>query len=296
MQLYYKRSLKLALAEKRLWPAGLLAALALSEAWWVVFGWGPEFLGERWRSALAGRLGDAWALVAFAAAAVAAFAVTKALGYMAEMVLVRQVADGEEGPVPDFTAAFSASRGRYLSLAAALLPWDILRTGLIYLPAAGIALWERWDPHLDHVFLYIFATLLWFALLAAAAFLFGVTATLAGRLALLHGQGARAAWGGGWKLLQSQTAGCIAVWLQALAADIAFVVLAWPLSALVPWAVGLAVRSIGPAPLRGLMYLGAYGLFAAALIAGQALVQCYKSSLWTFTYIELARGENHRIS
>lgn len=288
----YRRSLRLALAEKRLWPAGLLAALALSEAWWAVFGWGPEYLGERWRNAIAGRLGDAWALVAFVAAATAAFAVTRALGYLAEMVLIRQVAEGESGPIPGFAAAFSTSRDRYPSLAAALLPWDVLRAVLIHLPAAVIAVWERWDPRLDHVVLYISVTLLWLGLLAAAAFLVGVTAALAGRLALLRRLGARAAWSGGWKLMRRRTAKCLAVWMQVLAAEIAFVAVAWPLSALVPWAARLAARSTGVTVVRGFIYSLAYALLAGTLIAGQTLVQCYRSSLWTIACIELARGED----
>ncbi len=290
MLLDYRRALRCALSEKRLWAAGLLAALAFSEAWWVIFGWGPEYLGERWRIALAEPLGEAPALAALVMAALAAFVVIRAMGYVAEMVLVRQVAEGATAEAPDFTHAFSSSRRRYLPFAATLLPWDVMRTALFYLPSLLMALWGRWDPHLDHAILYAVAVLLWFCVLVAAAFLVGVTATLAARFALLRRWGVRESWRGGWDLLRGHAPACLAAWLQALAADIFFVSVAWPLSALVPWAAGLAARPMGSSLLRGLVYSAAYGLLATSLLAGQTLVQCFRSSLWTLTFIRITGG------
>ncbi len=289
----YRRALRYALGERRLWTAGLLAAVALGEAWWVIYGWGPEYLGESWRHALGERMGDAASLVASLTAAVAAFAVLKAVGYMAEMVLVRQVAQGMRSEIPGFTEAFSASRGRYIHLAAALLPRDALRALLVYLPVPLLALWKRWDPLLDHLLLYMAVFMAWFALLVAADFLVGVTAALAARGALLMRQGVREAWRRGWGLLRSNAARCLAVWLQVLAADLVFLVLAWTLSALVPWGAGMASDLLRVAPLRWLVHAMAYAVLAAFLVGGQTAVQCYRSSLWTLTYIRLEEtGDN----
>ncbi len=286
----YKRAIRYALEEKRLWAAGLIAALFFSEAWWIVFGWGPEYLGERWERAVEGRLGDTTALVVFVLAALAAFVVMKALSYLGEMVLVRQVADAEITGVTSFAGAFSSSRGRYPAFAVTLLPWDALRIALIYLPAVIIALWDRWDPDLDHVFLYILAMLLWFLLLLAAHIFAGITATLAARLSLLEERGVGGAWREGWMLFRAHHAMCLAVWLQVLAADIVFVAVAWPLSALLPWVAGQVADPIGFAPARWFIRLIAYILLAGGLIIMQAGVQCFRSSLWTVTFFGL-RGE-----
>lgn len=289
----YRQALRYALGERRLWAAGLLAALTLSEAWWVIYGWGPEYLGERWKGAFAGRLGDAGSLAVFLAVALAAFVVLKATGYLGEMVLIRQVAQGVRSEMPWFTEAFSASRGRYIHLAAALLPRDALRALLIYLPVPLLALWNRWDPRLDHLLLYVALFAAWFALLAAADFLVGVTAALAARGALLERQGMREAWRRGWSLLRRHAVRCLAAWLQVLAADLAFLVLAWPLSALVPWGAGMASGLLRAAPLRWLVHGAAYAVLAAFLVGGQTAVQCYRSSLWTLTYIRLVEtGDN----
>jgi hypothetical protein len=290
----YKRAIKLALEEKRLWPAGLLAALALSEAWWVIFGWGPEYLGERWQRAVGDRLGDAGALIAFLAAALAAFVVLKAVGYLGEMVLVRQVADGSAGGVPPFDMAFSASRHRYIPFAVTLLPWDALRIAVIYLPALIIAVWDRLDPDLNQVLLYIAVMFLWFAVFVAAYFLAGVTAVLAARFSLLREKGIPGAWHEGWRLLRGNAGTCLAVWLQVLVADIVFVVIAWPLSALLPWIAGQIADPIGFAPARWLIHLLAFVILAGGLIVMQTGVQCFKSSLWTITFLELSEMKEER--
>ena len=284
----YKRAIRLALEEKRLWAAGLLAALALSEAWWVIFGWGPEYLGERWQRVVGDRLGDTGALIVFLAAALAAFIAMKAVGYLGEMILVRQVADGSVGGVPIFDTAFSASRHRYIPFAVTLLPWDALRIAVIYLPALIIAVWDRMDPDLNQVFLYIAVMLLWFALLVAAYFLAGVTAVLAARFSLLQEKGIPGAWHEGWRLLRGNAGACLVVWLQALAADIIFIVIAWPLSALLPWVASQIADPIGFAPARWLIHLLAFVILVGGLIIMQTGVQCFKSSLWTITFLELS--------
>ncbi len=284
----YKRAIRLALEEKRLWVAGLLAAIALSEAWWIVFGWGPEYLGERWERAIGDWMGDAAAFAAFIIASLAAFVVLRAMGYLGELVLVRQVADDSDGRVPPFDQAFSSSRHRYVPFAVTLLPWDALRIALIYLPSLIIVVWDRWDPDLNHVFVYIAAMFLWFALLVAASFLAGVTATLAARSSLLRSEDIPASWRSGWRLLRENAGRCLAVWLQVLVAEIIFVIIAWPLSALLPWAAGQIADPIGFAPARWLIRLLAFVLLAGCLIVLQTGVQCYRSSLWTITFLALA--------
>jgi hypothetical protein len=290
----YKHAIRLALEEKRLWVAGLLTALALSEAWWIVFGWGPEYLGERWEKAVGDWMGDAGAFVAFILASLAAFVVLKAVGYLGEMVLVRQVADESAGEVSPFTAAFSSSRRRYAPFAVTLLPWDALHIALIYLPSLIIVVWDRWDPDLNHVLLYIAVMFLWFGLLVAAYFFAGITATLAARSSLLQGEGIPAAWRSGWQLLRENLGTCLVVWLQVLAADILFVIIAWPLSALLPWVAGQIADPIGFAPVRWLIHLLAWVLLAGGLIVMQTGVQCYRSSLWTMTFLALSGEREDR--
>ncbi|MBN2027942.1 MAG: hypothetical protein JW854_14415 [Actinobacteria bacterium] len=294
MEQDYKRAIRLALEEKRLWVAGLLTALALSEAWWIVFGWGPESLGERWERAVGDWMGDAGAFVAFILASLAAFVVLRAVGYLGEMVLVRQVADESEGRVPPLGRAFSASRHRYVPFAVTLLPWDALRIALIYLPSLIIIVWDRWDPDLNHVFLYTAAMFLWFMLLAAGYFLAGVTATLAARSSLLRSEDIPASWSSGWKLLRENAGRCLAVWLQVLVADIIFVIVAWPLSALLPWVAGQIADPIGFAPVRWLIHILAWILLAGCLIVMQTGVQCYRSSLWTITFLALSGAKEER--
>jgi hypothetical protein len=287
METDYKRAIKYALEEKRLWAAGLIAALAFSQAWWIVFGWGPEYLGERWERALADRMGDAAAFAAFVLAALAAFVVLRAFGYLGEMILVRQVTDGEKGDIPTFGQAFSSSQHRYLSFAVTLLPWDALRIALIYMPSVIIALWDRWDPELDRVFLYLAVILLWFAVMVASDFCVGITAALAARFSLLEGKDVSEAWLEGWNLFRANVTKCGVIWLQVLAAAIAFVVVAWPLSALLPWVADQIADPIGFAPARWFIRFAAFFLLVGSLIVLQAGVQCFRSSLWTMTYLRL---------
>jgi len=290
----YKRAIRLALEEKRLWVAGLLTALAMSEAWWIVFGWGPESLGERWERAVGDWMGDAGAFVAFILASLAAFVVLRAIGYLGEMVLVRQVADESEGHVPPFSQAFSSSRQHYVPFAVTLLPWDALRIALIYLPSLIIIVWDRWDPDLNHVFLYIGAMILWFAILVAGYFLAGITATLAARSSLLRREDILASWRSGWRLLRENAGRCLAVWLQVMSADIIFVIIAWPLSALLPWLAGQIADPIGFAPARWLIHTIAWILLAGGMIVMQTGVQCYRSSLWTMTFLALRGAKEER--
>jgi hypothetical protein len=296
MEPEYKRAVRLTLEKKRLWAAGLLTALTLSEAWWILFGWGPESLGERagiWVRGGGGRgAGD---FILFILVALVSFVVLRALGYLGELVLVRQVAGAEAGEVPSFGDAFMPSRNRYLPFAATLLPWDALRVAVIYLPALIIAVWDRWDPRYNRLGLYLLAILIWLLILLAVFILAGITTTLAARFSLLENQNPPEAWLKGWALFRRYPAKCLAIWLQAVTADIIFLVLAWPISALVPWVVGLVVGPIGFAPLRWLFYLIGYAILAGGLVIGQAAVQCYKSSLWTVTFVEFREERGERV-
>ncbi len=77
---------------RELWPASLLLAVGLSDTWRVLFGWGPEWVGERaaeWVRGGGGK-GAADALV-LVGAAVLSFVAQRAVGYLGETVLVRQV-------------------------------------------------------------------------------------------------------------------------------------------------------------------------------------------------------------
>jgi len=199
---------------------------------------------------------------------------------------VRQVKTGLHHPVPTFREAFGESRSSYLDFAVTLIPWDALKVVLIYIPAVIIILWDRWDPDYNLWALYILVILGWFVLLALAMFLAGVTAMLAARSSLLEDRNPYHAWLGGWSLFSSNISRCFLYFLQALAADIIFLVIAFPSAALVPWLMDLIAEPIGLAPLRWLVYLTGYILLIAGLLALQTLVQCFKSSLWTVVYVE----------
>jgi hypothetical protein len=292
MEPEYKRAIGLALKEKRLWAAGLICALAFTEAWWIIYDWGPENLGKRTGDWVRGAIGKGfWEVLAFIAVAVIAFVVLKGFGYLGELILVRQVAEGQSTEIPSFNEAFSISKKRYLPFAVTLLPWDALRVAAIYLPALIIASWNRWDPHYNHIFLYILALLLWTAILVATYIIAGITAMLAARFTLLEEKDIPEAWQAGWSVLRRNPGKCAPVWLQALAADIIFVLLAWPLSVLLPWAVGLFAHHIGFTPLRWLIYFVTYLVLAAGFIIAQTGVQVYKSSLWTIFFLGLTWEE-----
>jgi hypothetical protein len=288
MQPEYKRAVELAFREKRLWLGGLLCALCFSEAWWIIYGWGPRYLGERTGDWARGTGGDGPGTVAlFIAIAVFAFIVTKAIGYLGETVLIRQVADAQSTEVPTFTGALDSSRSRYLPVALTLLPWDALRVAVIYLPALFILVWNRWDPHYDRIGLYFLVLLVWFAMLVAVYVLAGICVTLAARLSLLGERDIPECWSEGWELFREYPSRSFAIWLQALSADLIFLLFAWPLSVLVPWMVGQFADELGVAPLRWLIYTIVYLALAALFVGAQTCVQCYKSSLWTVFFLGL---------
>jgi hypothetical protein len=292
MEQEYKLALRIALREKRLWAAGFICALFFAEAWWIIFDWDPQYLGERvggWARGT-GVEGLAEDLL-FITVALAAFVVFRALAYLGEMVLVRQVAEHKTGEVPRFLSALATSRGRYFPLALTLLPWDAMRVGVVYLPAVILLAWNRWDPHYNLIILYLLVLLLWFSLLLAVYLVAGMVATLAARFCILEERGVPEVWLEGWKLLRSRPTDCFAVWLQALAADLLFLIFAWPLSALLPWVVGLFAVDIGSAPLRWLIYVAVYGFLAAVLICAQTYVQCFRSALWTVFFLGLREKE-----
>jgi hypothetical protein len=290
----YKSAINITLREPRLWVAGLLVALTLTATWDIVVGWGPEYVGERAERWLGPYHSDIRSTAVFLVAALAVFLIFKAFSYLGELVLVRQVKTGLNLPVPTFGGAFGESRSSYLDFAVTLLPWDALKVILIYIPSVIIILWDRWDPDYNLWALYILVILGWLVLLALALFLAGVTAMLAARSSLLEDKNPYQAWLRGWALFSGNIYRCFLYFLQALAADIIFLVIAFPSGALVPWLLDLIAEPIGLAPLRWLIYITGYTLLIAGLLALQTLVQCYKSSLWTVVYLELA--EEMRVS
>ena len=278
----YKRAIRLTLNNRRLWLAGLLSALAFTEAWWILFGWGPERWGQRAANWVHGSRSIADAAL-FIIVAMLTFIALKAVGYLGEMVLIQQVGSrGEE--TPSFGPALEQSSGRYVPLVITLLPWDALRIAVIYLPAIFIALWDRWDPRYNHLVLYLLVLLGWFILLLAVYVLAGMLAMLAVRSSVLKGKGPQDAWREALGLLAMHPYRWFSIWLQAALADAIFLILAWPLSALVPWAVGQLAHNIGFGPLRSLIYFIEYAVLAAGFLIGQIGVQCYKSSLWTISF------------
>lgn len=88
----WREAFLLALSRRRLWPASLLLAVGLSESWRILFDWGPEEIGERvagWVRGGGGRgFPDTAALVL---AGLVVFLALRAIGYLGETVLVRQV-------------------------------------------------------------------------------------------------------------------------------------------------------------------------------------------------------------
>lgn len=285
----WREALGLVLSHRRLWPAALLVAVGLSESWRILFGWGPQWMGERVAGWLRGGGGFPYTAVLLLAALVS-FLLLRAVGYAGEMVLVAQVGGGP--PVPAFRDACRESRGSYLSLTVTLLPWDAARVVAASLPSLVVILWGKWDPHLRLLFLYLLVLLAGFLLFLAVYALLGITAILAARQVVINGKTPPEAWREGRSLFLREAVNCLLVWLQALAADVAFLALAWPLSLLLAWAGEKAAVAVSPAALSWLMRLLAYAFLAAALLTGQALVQCYKSSLWTLAFLRLggARG------
>jgi hypothetical protein len=284
----YKKAIDFAMRQPRLWTAGLLVALTLTATWDIVAGWGPEYVGERTETWLGPYHSDIRSTAVFLAAALAVFIAFKAFNYLGELVLVRQVEEGLHHAVPSFGVAFGESRGGYLDFALTLIPWDAMKVILIYIPAITIVLWDRWDPDYNLWALYVLVILGWFVILVLALFLAGVTAMLAARSSLLEEKNPYQAWLRGWALFSGNISKCFLYFLQALAADIIFLVVAFPAAALVPWLLDLVAEPIGLTPLRWLIYLIGYALLIAGLLALQTLVQCYKSSLWTVVYEELA--------
>ena len=288
----YKLAIRLSLEEKRLWLAGLLSALGFTEAWWMIFEWGPEYLGEKAGNWLPGSGGKGpGQMIVFILVAMVTFVFLKAMGYLGEMILVEQVSARENGGVPLFMEAYASSRNRYLPFATTLLLWDTFRVMVIYFPALIVAIWDRLDPNYNFWYLYFIILLMWMLLLLIVYIPLGIAAMLAVRLSFFKRRSIFGAWLEGLALLKEYPMKFFTVWLQALVADIFFFIVAWPFSALVPWAVGLVAHPIGFAPIRWLLYSMAYIILAAGLIIMQTMVQCYKSSLWTVVFLGLSWEE-----
>lgn len=199
-------------------------------------------------------------------------------------------ADGREvcprkEKAPSLPEAFRASAGHYGRIWLTLLPWDTARVAAMSLATILVFLWGKWDPHLRFVVLYLAAFLLWFFLLLAVYVLLGIPVLLAARQVVINGTRPIGAWREGWSLFRKETLHCLVTWLQALAADAAFLVLAWPLSLLLTWAAEGAAEALNPSALEWLARAPLYLVLAAALLLGQVVTQAYKSSLWTIFFL-----------
>lgn len=291
----FREAVGLALRERRLWPAGLLVAVGFADCWRVIFDWGPYRAGEeaaKWVRGGGGR--GAADIAVMALAALAVFALLRALGYAGELALIGQVGGAANGESTAIMASFSKYRRRYLALTAALLPWDALRVAVIYVTYPFVFLWQKWDPHLHHFLPYLLLFLVWFVLLAVVYMPLGITVLLAERETVLAGCAVPEAWLRGWRLFRTNIARCCAAWLQALVMDVAFIVPAWLLAALLPWAFTHLVRAVSQDAPRWIALVAAYPALAALLLPAQMLVQCFKSSLWTMTFLELSAEGRER--
>ncbi len=89
----WREALSLALRKRRLWPAALLVAVGLSESWRIVFGWGPQWVGEEaaeWARGGGGKgFPEATVLLLVG---MAVFLLLRMVGYLGELVLIIQVA------------------------------------------------------------------------------------------------------------------------------------------------------------------------------------------------------------
>ncbi|MGQ9476841.1 MAG: hypothetical protein ACUVRX_04150 [Actinomycetota bacterium] len=193
-------------------------------------------------------------------------------------------ADGGAAWIPQGGSA-SDSRGTYLRLFAVLLPWDAARVCVVSMASLLVLLWGRWDPRLRLLPLYLLSLLLWFALFLATHLVLGVSALLAARQVVINGMRPTAAWKGGWEAFRTEGMGCVLAWLQALAADVAFLAFAGPLSAFLVWSAEQVAGKFRPAALEWMLRAPLYGLLASALLLGQVVTQAYKSSLWTWFFL-----------
>lgn len=297
----FRKALRLALRERRLWPAGLLVAVGFADCWRIIFDWGPQKAGEEAATWVRGGGGRGAADIAvMVLVALAVFALLRLLGYAGEMVLIGQAAAAARGESATFMEIYTRYRERYPSLGAILLPWDALRMAVIYVTYPFVFLWQQWDPRLHYFLPYLFIFLAWFVLLAVVYGPLGITVLLAERQAVLAGTPVPEALRKGWKLLRANAARCCATWLQVLAVDVIFIVAGWLLAALLPWAAARLAGALSMEANRWTLRIAAYLVLAALLLPGQTLVQCFKSSLWTMTFLELSvegreRGEQEEV-
>lgn len=329
----WREALSLALRVRRLWPAALLLAVGLSECWRILFGWDPQWAGEKAADWVQGGGWKGFPDVAvLLTGGLAVFLLLRAVGYLGETVLIVQVsgkelAVGGRGPgrpaegvgsddvsragapegsgnaapgfspakgyagVPSFAEACANNWKRFPILALTLLPWDAARVAAMSLPSLMVILWGKWDPRLRFVLAYLLAFLLWFLLLLAVYVPAGISAALAAREVVIGGNGFHEAWRRGWGLFRVRAKDCLLVWLQTAAADALFLIPAWLISGFLSWAAGEADRALGSAPSDWLVRGSIYALLAVGLLLGASLLQAFKSSLWTLTFLRLKGGE-----
>lgn len=283
----YRRALRVFLDHKVMWPAAVMASLSLTETWRIVAGWGPEYLAERWRAAAGG---EAEGVVFFLFAFVSSFLLLRGLGYLAEIIMVRQAADA--GPsLPGAARAFRETYRRYPGFSACLLPWDAAFTMVLYLPGVLGLCWREWDPAYRFFWLYVLLLLLWAVLLSVVVFPFYVVASLAARRYLLGGAGFLESWKKACRSLRNHPGRCLTFFCWELAAEVLFLVVAWPAASLIPWVLRLCLGN-PPSTWAALsLYRLALACLSVGLIVFQAGVQGYRSTLYTLLYLGLERRE-----
>lgn len=291
----FQQALRLALRERRLWPAGLLVAAGFADCWRIIFDWGPQKAGEEAANWVRGGSSSGAADIAvMVLVALAIFVLLRLLGYTGEMVLIGQAAGAARGESTSIMVIYARYRERYLSLGAILLPWDALRLTVIYVTYPFVFLWQQWDPRPRFFLPYLLIFLAWFILLVVVSVPLGITVLMAERQAILAGSPVPEAWRKGWRIFRANATRCCAAWLQVLAVDVIFIIVGWLLAALLPWAATRLASALSMEAQRWILRTAAYLILAALLLPGQMLVQCFKSSLWTMIFLELSAEGRER--
>ncbi len=280
-----REALRLVLTEKRLWPAAILVSFGLSESWRALFGWDPLWVGEKAGNIVGGTSGSMLGVLAI----ILSFLVLRALGVLGEMALI-----GQASGIKDTPGLMTTVRGvkrRYLPLALTYLPYELARLFVISVPARIVYSWSRFDPRLRLWPLYLLFIGIWGSLLFL---LYGPAAALvrlAARESVLGLKEPLEAWSKGWEKARGSPAKCVMTWFWALIADVAFILPAWMFAAILPWMGRGLGRLLGVPVIRALPPLLFYALLASLLLAGQTLVQAFKSVLWTRTWLAIEKAE-----
>lgn len=276
-----REALRLAVTERRLWPAALLVSVGLSESWRALFGWDPIWAGERTAGKMSGASGLLLGVMTF----FLSFLALRALGVLGEMVLIGQVSGLRETRHP--LRVLRGSGRRFLPLALTYMPYELVRMAVIYLPSRAVYSWSRFDPRLRLWPVYLLFIGMWGALLLFTYGPAAILARLAARESVLHHAEPVMAWERGWKKFRRFPGGCFTAWLWNLLADVAFLLPAWFLAALLPWMGRGLGRLLGVPVIRVLPSIIFHMIMAMFLVAGQVVVQAFKSALWTGMWLEM---------